>query len=115
MSANCHRSSAIFIFYPQIRLQAFYILFESFDSLARDPANSLRVVVLELLRYFNISHIFEFIDLNTQIAGGGVGLFPDKSELSFFHTYKKRNNSQPELRMQYGVEVFKHETAACHI
>ena len=48
------------------------------------------------------------VDLNTQVTRSGIGFFFDEGELSFFYTDKKTHYRQSELRMQYGIQVFKH-------
>ena len=75
--------------FAKIRLEIANIYFKCPDTLLCYFTNRLRIIILELFRHINISGIFQFLNLYTQVAGSRVCFPPDKSELGPPHTDKK--------------------------
>jgi len=82
-------------FYVQVRLQVLYIFFKGSDAHWSDLTNGLGIVVLKTLRYVDITGLFQLVDLDAEIAGGGVRLFPEKGKFRFFDRDQDTYDGQP--------------------
>ena len=73
-------------FYVQVIAKGLYIILKGPDPGRSYFANGLGIIVLELFDHIDISGLFKFIDLNTQVSRRGIGFFLKKNEFGLLHT-----------------------------
>ena len=92
-------SRGALFFYIKIALEIADIFLEGNDTLGRDLANGLRIIVFKGFDDIDVACFLELVDLDAQVAGCSVCLFPQISELRFFHGDQQGYDRQPKLGM----------------
>src|SRR5580692_7214598 len=72
-------------FYIEIALEIADIFLEGNDTLGRDLANGLRIIVFKGFDDIDITCLLELVDLDAQVTSRGIGLFPEVSELRLLY------------------------------
>lgn len=72
--------------FPDISLQCFHVGREGIGAFRRDAADGAGLFPLESLLHFDVSGLFEFVDLYAQVTGRGPGLFLDVGKFGLVDT-----------------------------
>lgn len=83
----------------KVGLKSGYVLVESGFAGGSQAADRLRIVVVELFVYLDVTGFTELVDLNTEIAGSGICFFPDECEFRFLLLHEQADHGKPELGM----------------
>ena len=89
--------------YFEVFFQSVDVCFKSRFPDIGNPADGARFLPGECFLDRDVPRFFELVDLHTQVASGGSGLFAQVDEIGLLKAKQNRHNSQTQFRMQQRI------------